>query len=286
MGIPHVFRSSCTHNMSRPGKASENSLSGRHVVLALFFVKFSLLLGSRILILLVLRNQIVHVRLGLSELHLVHALARVPVQKSFTAEHGSEVLCDTLEHFLNRSRITCEGHRHFQTLGGDVANTGFDVVWNPFHEVGGILVLYIQHLLVHFLCAHASSEQAFGGEIAPVSWVCRAHHVLCVEHLLRQLWYCESTILLRPTRCERGESSHEEVKAWERDEIDSNLAQIAVQLPRKAQACCHAAHCCAHKVVQITISWCRQLQSAEANVVKRFVVEQEALVCVLHKLVK
>ena len=44
---------------------------------------FSLGDGS-LLVLLVLRNQIVHVRLGLSELHLVHTLAGVPMQESLT----------------------------------------------------------------------------------------------------------------------------------------------------------------------------------------------------------
>jgi hypothetical protein len=41
--------------------------------------------------------SIVHVGLGLGELHLVHALAGVPVQESFTPEHGGELVTDTLE---------------------------------------------------------------------------------------------------------------------------------------------------------------------------------------------
>ena len=40
------------------------------------------------LVLLVLRHQIVHVRLGLRELHLVHALAGVPMEEGLAPEHG------------------------------------------------------------------------------------------------------------------------------------------------------------------------------------------------------
>ena len=50
--------------------------------LHLLFVHLLLVLSGGILILLVLRDEIVHVGLGLSELHLVHALAGVPVEES------------------------------------------------------------------------------------------------------------------------------------------------------------------------------------------------------------
>ena len=56
------------------------------------FVELSLLLGGGVLVLLVLGYKIVHVGLGLGELHLVHAFASVPVQESLSAEHGSELL--------------------------------------------------------------------------------------------------------------------------------------------------------------------------------------------------
>merc|ERR1712072_587250 len=37
------------------------------------------------------RNEIVHVGLGLSELHLVHTLTSVPVKEGLAAEHASEL---------------------------------------------------------------------------------------------------------------------------------------------------------------------------------------------------
>ena len=42
----------------------------------------------------------IHVALGLGELHLVHALAGVPMQEGFTSEHGRELFGNSLEEFL------------------------------------------------------------------------------------------------------------------------------------------------------------------------------------------
>ena len=88
--------------------------------------------SSHLLVLLVFRDQIVHVALSLTkkrviflkllilvtsnvaqqktkehentnhlcELHLVHALASVPVQESLAPEHGGELLRDPLEQLL------------------------------------------------------------------------------------------------------------------------------------------------------------------------------------------
>ncbi len=43
------------------------------------FAIFGLLLGRGVLVLLVLRDQVVHVGLGFREFHFVHALTSVPV---------------------------------------------------------------------------------------------------------------------------------------------------------------------------------------------------------------
>ncbi|KFQ51479.1 hypothetical protein N333_08862, partial [Nestor notabilis] len=52
--------------------------------------------------------QVVHVALGLGELHLVHALARVPVEEGFAAEHGRELLRDPLEELLDGRAVADE----------------------------------------------------------------------------------------------------------------------------------------------------------------------------------
>merc|ERR1712190_154630 len=101
---------------------NESVRSRLHVIFALLLVKLTLLLRGCILVLLVLRDKIVHIALSLSELHLIHALSSVPVQERLAAEHGGEVLCDAFEHFLDRRRVPGEGYRHLQPLWWDVTD--------------------------------------------------------------------------------------------------------------------------------------------------------------------
>jgi hypothetical protein len=100
--------------------------------------------------LLILGNQVVHVGFGFSELHFVHAFTGVPVEESFSSEHSGELFGDTLEHFLDGGGVTEEGDGHLESLGGDVADGRLDVVGDPLHEVGGVLVLDVEHLFVDF----------------------------------------------------------------------------------------------------------------------------------------
>merc|ERR1711865_1128818 len=71
------------------------------LTLALLLVELALLLDSRVLVLLVLAHQVVHVRLGLRELHLVHTLPGIPVEERLATEHGGELLAHALEHLLD-----------------------------------------------------------------------------------------------------------------------------------------------------------------------------------------
>merc|ERR1712131_359824 len=107
-----------------------------HVVL-----KLLLDIGGGVLVLLVLGHEVVHVGLGLGKLHLVHALACVPVEESLSSEHGSELLGDSLEDFLDGGGVADEGGSHLQTSWWDVADSSLDVVGNPLHEVAAVLVL-------------------------------------------------------------------------------------------------------------------------------------------------
>ena len=100
-----------------------------------------------LLVLLVLRNQIVHVALSLGELHLVHALSSVPVQEGLgksplttdpigkqpylASEHRSELLRNPLEELLDGGRVTDEGGGHLEAPGRDVAHCSLDVVRDP-----------------------------------------------------------------------------------------------------------------------------------------------------------
>merc|ERR1711953_646016 len=183
-----------------------------HVVLALLLIELALLLSCCVLILLVLTNEVVHVALGLGELHLIHALTSVPVQECFPAEHGSEELGYALEHLLDRRGVAEESNSHLEPLGRDVAHACFDVVWDPLNKIGGVFVLHIEHLLIHLLRRHAAAEECCSCEVTPMSWVCSAHHVLCIKHLLSELRHCQGTVLLRTPRRQLRKTCHEEVE--------------------------------------------------------------------------
>merc|ERR1719245_1673219 len=234
-----------------------------HVVLPLLLIKLSLLLCSCILVLLIFGHKVIHVALSLSELHFVHALARVPVQKSLAAEHGGEELRDAFEHLLNSCRIASKGHGHLQPLRGNVTDACLDVIWNPLHEIARVLVLDIQHLFINLLGRHAASEKRGGRQIPTMARVSCAHHILGIEHLLCQLWHCQSTILLRSTRSQWCKSSHKEMEAREWNEVDSNLPEIAIELSGKAQARGHTTHGFTDEVIQIAVSGSGQLQCPE-----------------------
>ena len=100
-----------------------------------------------------------------------------------------------------------------------------------------------------------------------------AHHVLGVEHLLGELGHGEGAVLLGAARRERREADHEEVQTRERDHVDGELAEVAVELAREAEAAGDAGHGGGHQVVEVTVGRGGELEGAEADVVQGLVVE-------------
>jgi len=54
--------------------------------------------------------------------------------------------------------------------------------------------------------------------------VAGCHHVLGIEHLLRELGHSQGTVLLTATRRQRSKARHEEVQTWEWNHVDGQLA--------------------------------------------------------------
>ena len=73
------------------------------------------------------------------------------MEESLTTKHSCELLGDTLEEFLDGGAVADEGGGHLETTWWDVANSGLDVVGDPFNKVAAVLVLDIEKLLVDFL---------------------------------------------------------------------------------------------------------------------------------------
>ena len=166
------------------------------VLFTLLFIKLTFLLGGSVLVLLVLRDEVVHVALSFSELHLIHTLTSVPVEESLSSEHSGELLADPLEELLDGGAVSDEGGGHLESSGRNVTDGGLDVVGDPFDEVAAVLVLDIKHLLVNLLHGHSSSEHSGNGQVSAVSGIAGSHHVLGIEHLGSQLRGSQSSVLL------------------------------------------------------------------------------------------
>lgn len=90
--------------------------------------------------------------------------------------------------------------------------------------------------------------------------------------------------MLRIARCQRRKARHEEVQSWKRHHINGQLAQVGVQLARKAQARRHAGHGQRHQVVQVAVLRVGYFQRAEADVVQCLVIDAVCFVGVFDQL--
>jgi len=244
-----------------------------------------LLVNTSVLVLLVLRDQVVHVGLSLSELHLVHTLASVPMQESLTTEHGSELLTDTLEELLDGGRVTDKGGGHLEAAGRNRAEGGLDIVGDPLDEVGRVLVLDVAHLVLDVLHGDLTTEDGRAGQVATVAEVRGSHHVLGVEHLLSELRNADSAERVGATAGQGSESDHEEVKTGEGNHVDGQLTQVRVQLTRETQAGGNTGHDGRDEMVQVAVRGVRELESTHADVVESLVINAEGFIGVLNQLV-
>jgi hypothetical protein len=167
----------------------------------------------------------------------------------------------------------------------DVAHSGLHIVRDPFNEIRAVLVLHIQHLLID-LHGHAATEHSSDHEVAAMTGIARRHHVRGVKHLLSELRNSESAVLLASSAGKWCEPRHKEMQTGEGHHVNSQLTQISVQLARKSETGLgsDSGHGGRHKVGEITVCWCCELQGTEADVVERLIVNTIGLISILIKL--
>ena len=80
------------------------------------------------------------------------------MKESLSAKHSGELLGYPLEELLDGGGVTHKSGGHLETSGRDVADGRLNIVGNPLHEIGGVLVLDVEHLLVDLLHGHPTAE--------------------------------------------------------------------------------------------------------------------------------
>lgn len=190
------------------------------------------------------------------------------MQESLAAEHGSELVTNTLEQLLDGGAVTDESGGHAQATRRNRAQGGLDVVGNPLNEVALVLGLDAAHLVLDLLHGDLSAEQSGASEVTAVAEVRGSHHVLGVEHLLGQLRDGDLAVGIGVTAGQGSEADHEEVKTRERNHVDGQLAQIGVELARETEGGGDTGHDGGDQVVQVTVRGLGQLQSTHADIVQ------------------
>ena len=113
---------------------------------------------------------------------------------------------------------------------------------DPLNKVRRVLVLNSEHLIVHFLCRHLSSEHSRSSEVSSLSGVASSHHVLYIEHLGDKLGNSDSSVFSALSGGKGSESNQEEVETGEGNKVDSQLSEVRIELSRESKATRNSTH--------------------------------------------
>merc|ERR1712121_29205 len=85
------------------------------ILVILISVLIAIEVHHGVLLILIFGDEIAHVLIRLLKLHLVHALALIPMQERLALVHFGELRADPLKHALNRRRVRHERTAHRRT---------------------------------------------------------------------------------------------------------------------------------------------------------------------------
>ena len=71
------------------------------------------------------------------------------MKESLSSKHSRKLFRNTLKNLLNGSCVSNECGGHLEAPWWDVTDSSLDIVGDPLDEVAAVLVLDVQHLLVH-----------------------------------------------------------------------------------------------------------------------------------------
>ena len=144
----------------------------------------------------------------------------------------------------------------------------------PQHQTHVATMFWINVFKIQYQTVYFYSHSCTYTERALSRWkhltrIRGTHHVLGIEHLLRELRHRQRAVLLRAARRQRREAVHEEMQAWKRDHVRAKLAQIAVELARETDGARDARQARGHEMVEVAVCRGRQLQRSEAYVIPK-----------------
>jgi len=151
---------------------------------------------------------------------------------------------------------------------------------DPRNEIICMLDLNLCHLRVNIFASNWTSENTRSCEVFPFGRIAACHHISWVKHLLSELLDRNVLKTFRIETGKRGEPSDKKMETRERNEIDCHLSKIRVELTREPQAASGTRHGHRDQVVEVTVGRSGKFESAQANVIKSFVVNDHDLISV------
>merc|ERR1719491_2948586 len=189
------------------------------VILIIILVLIAIEVHHGILLILILGDEIAHILIRLLELHLVHALALIPMQERLPLIHLRELRRNALEHALNRRRIGHERAAHLRALRRNSDDARLDVVRDPRHEVILHLGLDLGDLVIHLLRGDVAAVSARRRQIFAILALYVRQEIARRPHLIRDFLHRQLHFAALIGREQRRLREQEKVQARERHQI-------------------------------------------------------------------